>query len=167
VRASWLSSRPLVAATPARLALKDAAVASDAAAAGLVRRFADAWDCPQVERFVALLAEDVVLLQPVTAPVRGREAARREFGRLLRWLPDLRGIVDAWSADGETVLIAWRLRFTLGRGPFELRIVDRIVARDGHIVEREAYFDSLRFLLATLRRPSAWLGYLRYRGYLP
>ena len=45
--------------------------------------------------------------------------------------------------------------------------MDRIVHRDGLIAEREAYFDSLRFLLATLGRPSAWLGYLRYRGVLP
>jgi ketosteroid isomerase-like protein len=81
--------------------------------------------------------------------------------------PDLVGTVDRWAAEGDTVLVAWRLRFTLGRRPFELRLVDRIVHRDGLIVEREAYFDSLRFLLATLRRPSAWGGYLRYRGYLP
>jgi ketosteroid isomerase-like protein len=137
------------------------------AAAELVRQFTAAWAEPAVERFVAMLAPDVRLAQPVTPPIHGREAARREFARLLRWLPDLRGVVDAWGAQGDTVLIAWRLRFTLGRGPFELRIVDRIVARDGLIAEREAYFDSLRFLLATLRRPSAWLGYARYRGYLP
>jgi ketosteroid isomerase-like protein len=142
-----------------------AAVRSDAA--DLVRRFADAWAQPQVERFVSMLAGDVVLKQPVTPPVRGREAAREEFSRLLAWLPDLAGTVDRSGAEGDTVLIAWRLRFTLGRGPYELRIVDRIVHRDGLIAEREAYFDSLRFLLATLGRPSAWLGYLRYRGYLP
>jgi ketosteroid isomerase-like protein len=151
------------------LALEPAVdTAADAAAAELVRRFADAWARPAVDRFVALLAPDVRLLQPVTPPILGREAARREFGRILRWLPDLHGTVDHWGVCGnDTVLIAWRLRFTLGRAPFELRIVDRLVARDGSIVEREAYFDSLRFLLATLRRPSAWIGYARYRGYLP
>jgi len=135
--------------------------------AELVRHFAAAWDAPQVDRFVELLAPDVVLLQPVTPRIAGREAARVEFARLLRWLPDLRGTVDHWGSDGAAILIAWRLRFTLGSAPFELRIVDRIVARDGLIAEREAYFDSLRFFLATLARPSAWLGYLRYRGYLP
>ena len=45
--------------------------------------------------------------------------------------------------------------------------VSAIVERDGLVAEREAYYDSLRFLLATLRRPRAWPGYLRYRGYLP
>ncbi len=136
-------------------------------AAELASRFTAAWANPDVDRFVSLLADDVRLMQPVTPVVVGRAAARREFARLLQWLPDLHGIVDAWSATGNTLLIAWRLRFTLGRGPYELRIVDRIVFRDGVIAEREAYFDSLRFLLTTLSRPSAWPGYLRYRGYLP
>jgi ketosteroid isomerase-like protein len=140
-------------------------VGSDANAE-LVRKFADAWAHPILDNFMALLAPDVRLLQPVTPPIDGRENARRDFGRLLKWLPDLCGTVDDWSASGDTILIAWRLRFTLGNRPFELRIVDRLVARDGLIAEREAYFDSLRFMLATIMRPSAWMGYLRYRGYL-
>jgi len=117
---------------------------------------------------MALLHPQVRLLQPVTPPVLGREKAREEFARLLRWLPDLHGTVDSWAvgSDGH-LLIAWRLAFTLGRSAYELRIVDRIVVADGLIREREAYFDSLGFLLATLLRPSAWLGYLRYRAYLP
>ncbi len=134
----------------------------------IAARFAEVWAEPQLDRFVALLHEDVCLRQPVTPTVHGRAAAREEFRRLLRWLPDLRGVVDSWSvgADGQ-LLIAWRLSFTLGRKPFELRIVDRIVVHQRLIIEREAYFDSLGFLLATLRRPRAWLGYLQYRGYLP
>ncbi len=141
------------------------AVATDANAE-LVRKFADAWAHPVLDHFMALLAPDVRLLQPVTPPIVGRDNARRDFGRLLKWLPDLRGTVDDWSASGDTILIAWRLRFTLGNAPFELRIADRLVARDGLIAEREAYFDSLRFMLATIMRPAAWPGYLRYRGYL-
>jgi hypothetical protein len=133
----------------------------------LVERFREAWAAPQVERFVSLLHPDVRLRQPVTPTVVGRDAARAEFARLLRWLPDLRGTVDSWAiGEDGTILIAWRLAFTLGRGPFELRMVDRIVADGRTIREREAYFDSLRFLLKTLARPSAWWGYLRYRGYV-
>jgi ketosteroid isomerase-like protein len=141
---------------------------ADADRRWVAERFREAWDAPDVDRFVALLHPDVRLLQPVTPTIDGRENAREEFRRLLRWLPDLRGVVDSWSigADGQ-LLIAWRLRFTLGNGPYELRIVDRIVVADRLIREREAYFDSLGFLLATLRRPSAWTAYLRYRGYLP
>lgn len=134
----------------------------------LVEDFASAWAHPEVERFVSLLHPDVVLLQPVTKPVRGKAQARAEFARLLRWLPDLRGTVDHTAIDAEEVaLIAWRLRFTLGDRPFELRIVDRIVPLDGLVREREAYYDSLGFMMELLRRPRAWAGYWRYRGYLP
>lgn len=133
----------------------------------IVQHFTATWANPTVEQFVALLAQDVRLSQPVTPPIRGRDEAAREFRRLIKWLPDLHGTVDSWSASGDTVLIAWRLAFTLGRNPFELRVVDRIVVRDDTIAEREAYFDSLRFFLATLSRPTAWIPYLRYRGFLP
>lgn len=133
----------------------------------VVERFAAAWANPRVERFVELLHPDVVLLQPVTRPIRGREAARAEFARLLHWLPDLRGTVDQTAVRDALALIAWRLVFTLGRRPYELRIVDRIVVADGLIREREAYYDSLALMIALLGRLSAWPGYWRYRGFLP
>jgi ketosteroid isomerase-like protein len=133
----------------------------------VVERFTEAWARPQVERFIALLHPDVCLRQPVTKPIRGRAAARAEFTKLLRWLPDLRGTVDHSGVCEDLALIAWRLAFTLGRRPFELRIVDRIVVADGLIREREAYYDSLGLMIELLRRPSAWPGYWRYRGYLP
>jgi ketosteroid isomerase-like protein len=116
---------------------------------------------------MALLHPDVRLLQPVTKPILGRDAARVEFARLLDWLKDMRGTVDHTAIDGAVALIAWRLVFSLGRRPFELRIVDRIVVAEGLIREREAYYDSLGFMMVLLRRPSAWPGYWRYRGYLP
>ncbi len=122
---------------------------------------------PQLDRFIELLHPDVRLLQPVTTPIVGRQAAREEFARLLAWLPDMRGTVDRTAMREDTLLIAWRLRFTLGTGPYELRIVDRIVVAEALIREREAYYDSLALMIALVRRPSAWAGYWRYRGYLP
>ena len=136
------------------------------AAADMVEQFADAWARPEVDRFVALLHPDVVLLQPVAPPIRGRAAARAEFARLLAWLPDLRGTMEHTAVRDSVALISWRLAFSLGGRPFELRIVDRLMVEDGLIREREAYFDSLRFMLAVARRPGAWPGYWRYRGFL-
>jgi ketosteroid isomerase-like protein len=133
---------------------------------GVAERFAAAWADPELDRFIELLHPDVRLLQPVTRPIVGREAARQEFAHLLAWLPDLRGTVDRTAMHDDTLLIAWRLRFTLGNGPYELRIVDRIVVAEGLIREREAYYDSLALMIELLRRPSAWLGYWRYRGFL-
>jgi ketosteroid isomerase-like protein len=132
----------------------------------VIEGFTHAWAHPDLDRFMALLHPDVLLLQAVTKPIHGKEAARAEFAKLLAWLPDLRGTVDHTAADGAVALIAWRLVFTVGRRPYELRIVDRIVVADGLIREREAYYDSLKFMLALVVRPSAWAGYWRYRGYL-
>jgi ketosteroid isomerase-like protein len=140
---------------------------ADAAVRRVIAEFAAAWAVPRVDRFIALLHPDVTLLQPVTAPIRGREAARAEFTKLLAWLPDLCGTVDHAAADRDVALIAWRLRFGLGGRPYELRIVDRIVVADGLIHEREAYYDSLGLMIELLRRPRGWRGYWRYRGYLP
>jgi ketosteroid isomerase-like protein len=133
----------------------------------VVERFTVAWAHPQLERFMELLHPDVLLLQPVTRPIHGRDAARAEFSRLLRWLPDLRGTVDQSAVRDAVALIAWRLAFTLGRRPYELRIVDRLVVSDGLIREREAYYDSLRLMGVLLRRPRSWPGYWWYRGFLP
>ena len=92
----------------------------------------------------------------------GREAARRDFAKLLEWQPGLHAIVDDW-AQRERLFIAFRLCFRLGGRIWELPIVDRMVVRDGLIAERVASFDSLAFALAVLRRPSEWVGFVRYR----
>jgi ketosteroid isomerase-like protein len=133
----------------------------------VIEGFTRAWAHPDLDRFMALLHPEVRLLQPVTKPILGREAARVEFGRLLGWLPDLRGTIDHAAIDGDVALIAWRLTFGLGGSPYELRIVDRLVVADGLIREREAYYDSLALMLALIARPRAWVGYWRYRGYMP
>lgn len=132
----------------------------------VIEGFTAAWARPELERFMALLHPEVRLLQPVTKPIVGRDAARVEFGKLLAWLPDLRGTVDHAAPCGDVALIAWRLVFGLGGRPYELRVVDRIVVADGLIREREAYYDSLGLMLTLLARPSAWPGYWRYRGYV-
>lgn len=132
--------------------------------AAFMASFADAWARPDADRFVELLAPDVRLLQPLTPVVVGRTAAHEEFVRLLRWLPDIHGIIDTRSSSQDTVLVAWRLCFSLGRSPRQLPLVDRIVLREGLIAERQAYFDSASLALAILARPRAWLPFLRYRA---
>lgn len=132
----------------------------------MARRFTEAWAAPTADRLVGLLAEDVRLIQPVTPEIRGRAAARGDFARLIAWLPDIHGKIDSWSASGDTLLVAWHLCFTLGSRAFAVPIVDRIVVENDLIRERQAYFDPLPFLLATLVRPHHWLGFFRYRGFV-
>jgi ketosteroid isomerase-like protein len=43
----------------------------------IIPAFTAAWAHPDVDRFISLLHPDVTLLQPVTPPIRGRDAARR------------------------------------------------------------------------------------------
>jgi ketosteroid isomerase-like protein len=137
--------------------------------AEVASRFAHVWAHPDIDAFIELLHPEVRLYQPITSPIVGRDAARREFSRLFRLLPDLRGTVDHWAADNDFLLIAWRLRATWGRStPYEFHIADHIRVRDRLIIERRALFDSVSLFGAMLRGgPGSWLSYARYRGYLP
>ena len=54
-------------------------------------RFAEAWARPTPERLVAILHDDVTLLQPHLPPIRGKAAAFDELRHLLTWLPELHG----------------------------------------------------------------------------
>lgn len=131
--------------------------------------FAEVWAHPDIERFMRLLHPEVHLYQPITPAIVGRDAARREFTRLFRLLPDLHGTVDHWAADGDFLMIAWRLSATWGRAePYEWPIADHLRVQDGLIIERRALFDSVGLFGAMLRGgPGAWMKFARYRGYLP
>jgi ketosteroid isomerase-like protein len=127
----------------------------------LVQRFSDVWAKPSADALAALCTEDVRLVQPARPPIVGRVAAHDDFARLLQWQPGLHAIVDDW-AQRERIFISLRLRFRLGGRMFELPTVDRILVRDGLIAERTASFDALAFAFAVLKRPSEWVGFLRY-----
>ncbi|WP_063823064.1 nuclear transport factor 2 family protein [Amycolatopsis regifaucium] len=99
---------------------------------------------------------DIVLTQPLTAPVRGMAAAREEFRRIWRLLPDLRVQVDRWRGDSEMVFIELRPRAHVTRDLIEWPAIDRIVLRDGKAIERMTYFDPLPLLPAILKHPSLW-----------
>jgi hypothetical protein len=128
----------------------------------IVQRFSDVWAKPTADALAGLCTDDVRLVQPGRPPIIGREAARRDFARLLHWQPGLHAVVEDW-AQRERLFISLRLRFRLGGGMWELPAVDRILVRDGLIADCVASFDSLAFALAILRRPSEWRGFLRYR----
>jgi hypothetical protein len=79
-----------------------------------VTKFADFWNDPSPQRLPELLRPDVVLVQPLAAPMIGIDAAQAEFHRFWRCLPDLRGRVDRWCAQGTLVFIEFRLRARIG-----------------------------------------------------
>ncbi len=123
---------------------------------GFVAGFSRFWSDPSADRLGELLSEQVVLRQPLSAPMHGLAAAQAEFRRIFEWLPDLQGEVDGWSGTGSAVFIEFRLRATLVGRPYEWPVVDRFTLRGSKAIERVSYFDSLPLVLRVLRHPTGW-----------
>ncbi|MEU6561182.1 nuclear transport factor 2 family protein [Nocardia nova] len=121
-----------------------------------VGKFIDFWKDPSPERMAEILHPDVVLTQPLAAPMRGIEAARQEFRRIWRLFPDLRAEVDLWRGDAAALFIEFRLRAKVGRELVEWPNIDRFVLRDGKAVVRTNYFDPLPVLPVIAEHPSLW-----------
>ena len=107
-----------------------------------------------------LLDPDVVMTQPLLPPARGHDGFRAFFDVLFGAIPDLRGEVLDWRATDDGVEIDFTLRGTLGGMPFALPTTDRIVLRDGRVLERHARMDSRALAATAARRPLATLALL-------
>jgi len=135
-------------------------------AAAFAERFAAGWRAGGpadrfVEHFAPLCTPQVLLLQPLSPPLRGREGLRRLAGSLFEAMPDLRGEVLRWGPTEDGLFIELTLRGTLDGRPLEWTVADRVVLRDGLMVERRSYFDPTQLLPAMLTRPRATLRLLR------
>jgi steroid delta-isomerase-like uncharacterized protein len=125
-------------------------------ASEFVQRFADAWQQCNADALAALLAEDVVLIQPMMPRATGREAARAAFARLFELMPDLRATVHRWAAQDDVVFIEFTLAGTFAGGEVSWEAVDRFFLRDGLAKERVSYFDSAPLAVEMLKRPRGW-----------
>jgi hypothetical protein len=133
--------------------------AADTALATFVERFDAGWRSGRegfLDHFLpALIDEHVLLAQPLLPPARCHDGFRELFEPLFAAIPDLRGeVLDWWPTPGG-VTIHLVLRGTLDGLPLELVTHDRIVLREGRVLERHAQFDLRPLLLAALRRPRA------------
>jgi steroid delta-isomerase-like uncharacterized protein len=138
------------------LAESQGSAGTNAAAAAFVDGFAEAWGRSDVESLLALLADDIVLIQPLMAPVEGKAAARESFARLFRLFPDLHADVHRWAASGDLVFIEFTLEGTFGGRKVSWPAVDRFFLQDGLAKERISYFDPGPLLLQTITRPRGW-----------
>jgi len=126
-------------------------------AADFVTRFEAFWAAPDPQILPALLTDDVRLVQPLSPPTHGIDAAREAFRRLFAQFPDLRATVDRWQGDDTCVFIEFRLQGTLGKSRVEWPAVDRFTMRGDRASERVSYFDPLPLLGEMIRRPvAAW-----------
>jgi hypothetical protein len=114
-----------------------------------------------VDHFAPLCTPQVLMIQPLSRPLRGVEGLRRMADALFEAMPDLRGEVLRWGETDDGVMIELRLRGTLDGRPLEWITLDRIILRGGLMVERRAYFDPTPLLPAMLSRPRAALRLLR------
>jgi hypothetical protein len=121
-----------------------------------VTKFTDFWRNPSPHRLTELLHPDVVLVQPLAAPMIGIEAAQAEFRRFCYCLPGLSAQVDSWCSRGDLVFIEFRLRARIGGAVAEWPNVNRLILREGKAIERATYFDPLAILPTLLRHPSVW-----------
>jgi ketosteroid isomerase-like protein len=133
-------------------------------AADFVKRFAEFWQAPAVERLDTVLAPEVRLAAPMAPTTHGLESGKRAFAELFELIPDLTAEVHRWGATHDGVLIEFTLRGTAGGAPVSWESVDRFVLnQNGLATERLSYFDSWPLVLSLLRRPRAWTGLVRSR----
>jgi ketosteroid isomerase-like protein len=128
-----------------------------------VERFADAWGRSDIDRLMALLADDVVLRQPMLPTTVGKTAAREALSRLFIAFPGLRATVHRWAAEGDVVFIEFTLSCDFGGRELSWPAVDRFVLRDALVAERANYFDPLPLFIKVLRRPRGWRNLARAR----
>ncbi len=126
-----------------------------------VALFTDGWRDPGgIEEFLAhflpLMAPDVRLLQSIGPPIVGHAGVRRQFTALFDLLDDVRGKVTSWSVEGEVAHVELTISARLGGRTVRLETCDRLVIRDGTLVERRAYLEPLPLLRAIALTPRSW-----------
>ncbi|ARB44292.1 nuclear transport factor 2 family protein [Alloalcanivorax xenomutans] len=126
-----------------------------------VDRFATFWRSPSPEAMASLLTPDAVLTQPLARPMQGLEAAREEFRRLFRWLPDLRAEVRDWGMHDASLLIRIQVSATVGGKPLTWPAVDHFQLREDKACRRDTYFDPTPLMLHILATPKTWPGWWR------
>jgi len=131
--------------------------AAETASPSLPERFARFWRDPSTDRMGELLHDDVVLMQPLSPPLRGLQAAQKEFERIFMLIPDLTAEIDRAVIHDDVAYIKFRLRGHLGSRWVEWPVVDVMRMRDNKVERRDTYFDPLPLVFALLCTPSAWL----------
>ncbi len=112
------------------------------APAEFVARFTAAWQQPvDVANLGALLHPDVRLIAPGMPETVGRGPGVEAFRQVFVIVPDFHIDVERWSVSGDAVFLEVTMRGTINGHAVVIPSVDRILLRDGLVVERVAFFD--------------------------
>lgn len=108
-----------------------------------------------LEGMLPFAAEDEFQDLPMVGRIEGRDAVFVHFAAVLASLPDIHFELEQVVADGETVIVAWRLTATFTGAPYygsmatgrpiDIRGMDRFTVRDGRIISVFAAYDSIDF----------------------
>ena len=107
--------------------------------------------------FAPHLDPDIRLSGPLTPGCRGLAQFTEFFTLLFGVIPDLHGAVKRSQAlDQERAYVWLQLQGTIGGRPVTFDLRDRLLVRDGKLLERAAKGLPLGFAIAILRTPRAW-----------
>jgi steroid delta-isomerase-like uncharacterized protein len=100
-------------------------------------------------------ADDAVLDFVATGIIRGSDGVREYFEGLFAAVSDSEHSYDIVAADGDTVVVQWRMRGTFDGAAFqgveptgkavEMRGVDVMTIKDDRIAHNTVYYDGLEF----------------------
>lgn len=106
------------------------------------------WAAPNTSLGMDILADDIVGYWPCEPePVRGLPAYRAKIEELIAAYPDLRlALVDSATVPGsqpdeELVYLHYVGRATGPQGPLQFRGLDRVLSRNGIVVENVIRYD--------------------------
>jgi ketosteroid isomerase-like protein len=124
-----------------------------AATAAAARAYIDALNSGDADRIVQHVGDDFVNehTSAVGHGLVGRAAYRERLPQFLAEMQGLHYDVEDLIVDGDRCALPYRMTATWCGHPFAVRGVFRIRVRDGLIVHRVDYWDSLDFLRQTGR----------------
>ncbi len=122
----------------------------------IAERFEKAWQQPTAVVLGELLHPDCSLYQPYKAVIKGKQAAIREFDRLLTDFPGFTGKVERSLSSGDLVFIEWIMKIPLGKKIIRIRTIDSITTKDALIYERRACFNTGELIRPLLANPRYW-----------
>lgn len=130
-------------------------------ARAFVAYFEQGWREPRgpdafIAHFAPLMGPQTRMRQPLAPEAVGEAEFAELFRGTFALSPDLHAHVTDSTVEGDVALIEFELIGSVGRRSFRVPACDRIVVRDGRVLERRAYFDPLPILVAVLLSPCSW-----------
>lgn len=105
-----------------------------------------AWNDLDLDRIIALFAEDGVLHSVMIDPIVGRENLREHIGRVLEGATRLELKIKNTAVVGDTVILERVDDFEVNGRPGAVPVVGVLVIKDGFVAEWREYYDRAQLL---------------------